>query len=356
MRIVDRYLLRELAITCAGTAVLLLMVTLGGTISDVLRRVAIGEVPVGLLASQVGLRSLDALTLLLPLALFIAALLAYSRLYRDGEMAILASAGMGSAALLRPLLLLAAPLAGAIALLTFWIVPGALRVSDRMVYEANRSLLTAGLEPGRFQPLPGNQGVVYVGEITEGGKKFKRLFVYRERDGRVDIVTATHGGLFHDQNGIDRFLALRDGFRVEGSLATPNFRTMRFERNDLRLPQPENVKRKRAETRVPSTVLLTRAEVPAVAEMHWRASLPMSAVVLALLAFPLARGNPREPRFGRITLAVLGYIVYLNLLALGRGWIADGTLAPAFGLWWVHAIFLGIGAWLISRGNRAPRS
>lgn len=354
MRIVDRYLLRELATTCAGTAVLLLMVTLGGTLSDVLRRVANGEVPVLLLASQVGLRSLDALTLLLPLALFVAALLAYGRLYRDGEMTILASAGMGSRDLLRPLFLLAAPLAMIIAVLTFWIVPGALRLSDRMVDEANRSLLTAGLEPGRFLPLPGNQGVVYVGEIADGGKKFERLFVYRERDDRVDIVTATHGGLFHDQNGIDRYLALKDGFRVEGSLSTPNFRTMRFERNDVRLPQPEKVKRNRSETRVTSGTLFASDEVRDHAELQWRASLPLSVLVLALLAFPLSRGNAREPRYGRITVAVLGYIVYLNLLALDRGWIADGSVPPMLGLWWVHGIFLGIGVWLIMRAERAP--
>lgn len=355
MKIADRYVLRELLGACAGTALLLLMITLGGTISDVLRRVANGEVPVTLLLSQVGLRSLDALTLLLPLAVFVAVMMAYSRLYRDSEMAILASAGMGSRQLMRPLLLLAVPVALLLAALTFWIVPGTLRLSDRMVDEANRSLLTAGLEAGRFMPLPGNMGVIYVGEIANSGTQFKRLFVYRERQDRVDIVTAEQGKLFHDQNGIDRFLALRDGFRVEGSLESPDFRTMRFERNDLRLPESSRVKRKRAETRVSSNVLSSSSGLRDRAEIHWRAALPIATIVLALLAFPLARGQPRQPRYGKIAIAVLAYVAYFNLLTLGRGWLGEGIIPAWTGLWWIHGGVLMIAAWLIVRADRAPR-
>ncbi|MEO6064209.1 MAG: LPS export ABC transporter permease LptF [Lysobacterales bacterium] len=355
MKIVDRYLLRELVGACVGTAFLLLIITLGGTMSDVLRRVANGEVPLPLLLSQVGLRSLDVLALLLPLAVFVAVLLAYGRLYRDSEMAILASAGMSSRALLRPILLLALPLLVAVAMLAFWIVPGALRIADRMVDQANRSLLTAGLEAGRFMPLPGGAGVVYVGAIEQGGTRFRRLFVYREREDRVDIVTATQGKLFHDQDGSHRFLALQDGFRVEGSLASPNFRTMRFERNELALPESEKVKRNRAETRVPSRELLASSRPRDRAELHWRLGLPLSVLTLALLAFPLARGGPRDPRYGKLLIAVLAYIVYLNLLALGRGWIGDGSMPAWLGLWWVHAIALGLAAWMIASADRVSK-
>ena len=58
--------------------------------------------PPGLLVSQLGLRALDFLPLLLPLSLFLAVLLAYGRMYRDSEMAVLASAGLGIRRLARP--------------------------------------------------------------------------------------------------------------------------------------------------------------------------------------------------------------------------------------------------------------
>ncbi len=355
MKIVDRYVLRELVGACAATAALLLLITLGGTLSDVLRRVANGEVPLPLMMSQVALRSLDIITLLMPLALFIAVLLAYGRLYRDNEMTILAAAGMSVRALVRPLLLVALPLLAGVAMLTFWIVPGALRVADRMVDEANRSLLTAGLEAGRFMPLPGGAGVVYVGEIDPRGADFRRLFVYREREDRVDIVTASHGRLFHDQDGSNRYLALEDGFRVEGSLASPNFRTMRFERNELRLPASEKVRRNRSESRVGSRELMASGTPRDMAELHWRLGLPLSVLTLALLAFPLARSGPRESRYGRLMVAVLGYVAYLNLLTLGRGWIGDGSLPAWLGLWWVHGVAITIAALMWASAERVSR-
>jgi lipopolysaccharide export system permease protein len=77
--------------------------------------------------------------------------------------------------------------------------------------------------------------------------------------------------------------------------------------------------------------------------------------VLALLAFPLARSAPREPRFGKLIIAVLSYIVYVNLLALGRGWLADGSLPMSIGLWWVHGLGLALFMLLYLIGSRLPK-
>ena len=71
--------------------------------------------------------------------------------------------------------------------------------------------------------------------------------------------------------------------------------------------------------------------------------------MLALLAVPLARSQPREPRYAKILLAVAAYVVYTNLLGVGRGWLADGTLPQAAGLWWLHGSALALAAWLAWR-------
>jgi len=355
LRLLDRYLLREMLISFAAATAVLLMVTFGGSLVDVINKVARGKVPAPLLLSQVGLLGLDALTLLLPLAAFIAVLMAYGRLYRDSEIAIMSSAGMRAGDLMRPLAWIAVPLMLGLAALTFWGVPGALRVADRMVDQANRSLLVAGLEAGRFMNLPGGYGVVYVGELDARGQKFERLFVHREQDGRVDIVTASRGELFQDQNKAERYLRLSEGFRVEGSLEQPNFRTMRFQRNDLRLPEAESARRKRVQTRIGTVSLLGSNNRADTAELHWRLALPIAAGVLMLLAFPLARSRPRESRYARIFAAVMGYVLYVNLLSLGRGWLADGALPVWLGLWWVHGLAIAIALVLLVRGERMTR-
>lgn len=351
MRIIDRYLLRELTGSFASVSAVLLLVTLGGVLADVLNKIARGKVPAQLLLSQVGLRSLESLGILLPLAVFVAALLAYGRLYRDSEIAVLAASGYDARRLAKPLAWVALPLAGVLAVVAFWLGPLALRTADELIANANRSLLVVGMEAGRFVELPGGRGVVYVASMSPDGSRFERLFVHTERDGRVDIVTAANGELFQDREG-ERFLGLNDGFRVEGEIGKPNFRTMRFDRNDIGLPDAESARDKRAETRSAFGALLASEEVRDRAELHWRLGLPISALVLSLLALPLARGQPREPRYGKAAVAVLAYVIYANLLAIGRGWLADGTIPPAVGLWWVHASAVAIALYLMRRGER----
>ena len=54
----------------AAVAVVLLLITLGALFADLISEIAKGKVPAGLLLSQLGLRSIRFLTLVLPLALW----------------------------------------------------------------------------------------------------------------------------------------------------------------------------------------------------------------------------------------------------------------------------------------------
>ncbi len=78
----------------------------------------------------------------------------------------------------------------------------------------------------------------------------------------------------------------------------------------------------------------------------------IAVVILGLLAIPLSHTAPREGRGGRIVIGMLAYAVYANVLYLGRMWIAQGSLSPAFGLWWVHLLVLLIAlVWLQRQGR-----
>lgn len=354
-RIIDRYLARELAGAFASVSLVLGFVLFGGLMADVLNRVARGRIPAGLLLSQVGLRSLDALALLLPLGFFLAVYLAYSRVYRDGEAGVLSASGMNQAGFLKPVLWLAIPLMGLLTMTTFWWSPQALAKADQMVREANRSLLVAGMEPGRFVDLPGRYGVIYVGEMSADGSSFRRLFVQHEKEDRVDIVTAASGKLYGDRDGRERFLRLEEGFRVEGSLASPDFRSMRFATNDVRLPDSEEGSGKRPESLRTVDVLRASSDRADQAELHWRIGIPLSVLVLALLAIPLAHTRPRESRFAAGLIVVVGYVVYSNMLSIGRAWLADGDIPMSLGLWWIHGAVLLIAWVMYLRRTRLPR-
>ncbi|MFA5589519.1 MAG: LPS export ABC transporter permease LptF [Lysobacteraceae bacterium] len=353
--IIDRYLMRQLVAAFVACLLVLVLVSMGGLVADLLSKIARGKLPPGLLISQLGLRALDFLPLLLPLSLFLAVLLAYGRMYRDSEMAVLASAGLGIRRLARPLLWLAVPVALMVGVTSLWLSPLALRTSQAMIEAANKSLLVAGLEPGRFVEMPGRNGVVYISQMDDDGRHFRRLFVHNERDGRIDVVTAQAGELYQESMGEERYLRLIDGFRVEGALGSDAFRMMRFAGNDIRLPDVEPGNVGRAEQRMTPRELAQTKEPVEQAELHWRIATPLATLLLALLALPLSHSPPRSTRYGRVMVALLGYIVYLNMLALGRSFLASGTIPAWLGLWWVHLPVALIAFWLLWRDERLPR-
>lgn len=360
LRILDRYLLRELMASFLAVTAVLLLITLGDTLIAVLNQIASGRVPAELLVALVALRAVDGLNVLLPLAAFLGVLLAFGRLYRDSEMAVLAASGFSLRQVFRALALMLLPIAAVLGALAFWIAPAAVRLSQQMIDEANRSLLIAGLEPGRFVALPGREGVIRVGGMSPSGAQFEHMFVESERindDGstRIDIVTARSGELYRDTAGGDRYLALHDGFRVEGRPGQDDFRLLRFARNDIRLAENDTVDNSDAVQRsAPTGELWTSSKPVQQAELHWRLAPMVSVLVLGLLALPLARTHPRQPRYGGIIIAVLAYILYANSLALGRSWMVQGELPMAWGFWWIYVPTALIAVWLIRRSGRLP--
>lgn len=351
----DRYLLGDFLQSFLATLIVLLTVSLGGVLVDVLGEIADGGLPARLLLSQLGLQLLVYLPLVMPLALMLGLMLSVVRLYRDSEMAVINAVGVGPRRLLRPLLMTALPVVLAVALCSLWLGPWAQRAAAKMVEEANRSLIVAGLEPGRFTSLPGGRGIVYIDGMSEDSRTLQGVFLHREREGRVDVLTAREGALQFEGER-ERYLQLREGHRVEGPLeGALDFRLMRYVSNELALPD-------RAETRehddpalLPTRALFGDPRPQAAAELHRRLAPPLLALAFALLTLPLARSSPRQQRYGRLMLGFLAYLVSLNLLFIGTRMLAEGELPRLLGLWWLTLPLLGLAVWLYLRDGRLAR-
>lgn len=350
----DRYLSSEIARSVLAALVVLSMVSLSGLFADLLGEMARGKVPPILLLSQLGLRMVRYLPLILPLALLLGYLMALGRLYRDSEMYVLAAVGVGPRRLLRPVLLVALPAVALIALSSIWLGPWADGKARGMVAEANKNLLVAGLEPGRFT-LMANGGVAYTGTMSSDGTRLGRVFVYRERGDRMDVATARSGELYRDEGA--RVLALMDGFRVEGPLAGKglDYRLMRYARNEMLLPGPDDVRPSDDPAFKPFGQLLGDPSPAANAQLHWRIAPPLLALAFVLLAVPLSRSSPRQARYGSMLLAFLAYLAGIFMMLLGTQWLADGTLPRAAGLWWLVLPMLGLGVWLYLRDGRIAK-
>ena len=351
----DSYLFREFAQSTFAALVVLLIVSLGGVFADVLSDIARGRVPAGLMLAQLGLQVLNYLPLILPLGLMLGLMMAVGRLYRDTEMPVLTSVGVGPRRLLRPLMLVVGPMVLFIGACSLWLGPWARDYSQRMIEAGQRSLLVSGLEAGRFVEFPGGGGVIYVNAMSDDGSQLGRVFVYRQDEGRMDVTTAMTGELTVDGDG--RFLRLDEGFRVEGPLdAGLDYRLMRYASNELRLPRVEAKSRSDEPELAPTLALFGDDRPAAQAQLHFRMAPPLLALAFALLAVRLARSPPRQARYGRMMMGFLAYVFGMNLMIMGTDWVEDGKVPAALGLWWLVLPLLVFCIWMyVSDGRlKAP--
>ena len=141
------------------------------------------------------------------------------------------------------------------------------------------------------------------------------------------VLSAQRGRRWQDETGA-QYLLLLDGYRYEGRPGDAAFRIVRFEQHAVRIEAPDIVPSLRKQRARPTTELLGAQEPAAVAELQWRVSMPLSVLLLALLAVPLSRTNPRQGKYARLFVAVLVYLIYSNLLGVSNSWVARGRLAP----------------------------
>ena len=335
-RILDRYIFREIATTWLGVTMVLLLILLTNQFARVLGDVAKGKLPKDAAFEVIGLSAVQYLTILVPIGLFLAIMLALGRLYRDSEMPAMMACRVGPAGIYRPMAWLMVPLALSVAWLSIDLGPRAMAQVERIGAEARREADLASIEPGKFTVIGSDRAVIYGSRITPEGL-IEKVFMQRMKEnGKVEVVIAEVGEMVETDDPNVRFLVLRDGRRYEGVPGTTEFRVIEFAEHGVPYQLPSLKAADPRPRAMTFTDLMRSYELEHIAEFQWRLGVPLSAIILSILAVPLSRTQPRSGRYGRIAIGFLVFIIYLNMMSAAKAWIEQGSISPTLGLWWVH--------------------
>ncbi len=315
---------------------------------------AAGTLPAEVVFPLVLVKLSAGLPVLLPLAFFVAVLLALGRLHRDGEVVAMMAGGIGVPRVASMLLPLASLLAAIVAVLSCVAGPRLASLEDSLTARARGEAEIAGLLAGSFNHF-GDGGVVYIESIDEDRRTMRNVFVRVVRPGRDEVLTAerAHQSL---QGPVDhRFMILENGYRYAGVAGRADFAITRFERYAVRLDAVIRIVERSSLDAVRTSVLWSSRQPEHVAELQWRLSLPVSALLLALLAVPLSRTGARAGRYARLLLAVVLYFIYSNGLGIARNLVERGELSGWVGLWPVHIVVLAVALAMLKRQSRRRR-
>ncbi len=330
---------REFTHSAAGVFVALFAILLTTQLIRFLGEAAQGSIAPEAVVALLGFSALNYIPALLSLSLFVAILLTMSRSYRDSEMVVWFSSGLSLTAWVRPVLVFILPLVVAITVLALFVSPWALSQSAEYRGSLSARKDAGQASPGTFQESLAGDRVVFVEAVADDASFVKNVFVSSVQGGRLGVTMAASGHQEIAENG-DRFMVLGNGRRYEVEPGTPEFRILEYARYAIRMETKEARGIEKTPRNTP-TLDLIQIDLPRHrAELLWRLGIPLSAVVLALLAIPLSFVNPRAGRSANMLLALFTYLVYNNLLTISQAWVASGRISFTVGVLAVHAFMI----------------
>ncbi len=326
----DSTVRRELSRSFGATLVVILTIVITMMLIRTLGMAAGGEVAPEDVVLLLGYTALGYLPMMLGLSLFVSVVVSLGRMYRDSEMVIWFSSGLGLGRFVRPVLAMAWPvLAVAAALLLFvwpWINRSSVELRSR--YEQRTDL--SRVAPGVFQTSRDGSRVFFVDRASQEGVQAQHVFVLTRLPANESVVSARSGQLVSE--GEDRVLRLTHGQRNETDSATGSRTLASFETYQVLIGESAARTAQEQPPKAMSSLALLREAGPRhQAELAWRLGMLLAAANLLLLGIGLSAAQPRRASNWNLLLALLTFMAYFNGVNLSQAWVAAGRF-PALPL------------------------
>lgn len=340
---------KELARSFGATLIVLVTVVMTMTLIRTLGAASRGSFNPSDVMLVMGYNVLAFLPNIMTMGLFVATVGTLSRLYRDSEMVIWFSSGVGLGNLLKPLLRFAWPILLAVATLALFVLPWSNKqVEDMRAQYENRGDLDR-VEPGQFQESAGGTRVFFVEKSLLSQHSASNVFIATTEQGKETVTSARSGRI--ELVGDERFLMLENGQRLENSIGKSDFKLSEFARYGIRITPDQLGAQVEIPLNTVSTLeLIRKPSAHHWGEVSWRLGFVLAAFNLMIIALAASRVNPRLGRSGNLFFSLLVFQVYLNLLNLGQAWISNNKVGFLSFMVLLHGGVLALALlWLAAR-------
>lgn len=351
MRIIDRYVIREVLLPCViGLLVFTFILVIPYLIElaeTLIAKGVAGTVVLQLMATLLP----QALGLTIPMSLLLGLLVAFGRLSSDREFVAMQACGVSLMRLLRPVALLSLVAWAA----TSYVLLVAVHSANQTFREITYNIIAARAE-GEVKPRVFFDDfpdlVLYVREVPASGSGWTDVFMADNRPGAAPaIYLARHGRVLLNREQRTVEMLLEDGSRHIADEAG-KYQVSQFDRLLLSV-NPETVfprtgpaKGEREmtipELRARAAELVTQGDSPhnPLMEIHKKFSIPFACLVFGLIGLALGASNRRGGKLASFVLGIGVIFAYYVLLYIGQA-MAKGHMVPPWLAVWLPNIVLG---------------
>ena len=338
----DSTLRRELARNFGATLVVILTIVLTMFLIRTLGKAAGGEIAPQEVVLFLGYTALGHLPTMLALSLFVSVVATLSRMYRESEMAIWFSSGVGLTRFVRPVLRVSWPVLLVIGVLALFVWPWQNQRSVELKERFERRSDLSRVTPGQFQTSSDGQRVFFIERDAIDSHTGRNVFILESLPESERVTSARSGRI--EMQGDDRYLLLTRGQRNDENLRTGEKTLARFEGYRVQAGEKVLSSMDKLPPKARTTLELLYEPTPKhQGQLAWRLGLLLGAANLVLLGIGLSASNPRRASNWNLLFALLAFVVYYNVINLTEAWIAGGKAGMGSALVVAHG-----GAFLIA--------
>lgn len=355
--IVQRYLIREILRSFFAVFSVLLVVSTTIIFVELLAEMSTSVFSSTFIFQLLMLKIIAKFSMLLPVAAYVAILLALSRLYSDSEMVAMWAGGIGPRRINLSIFRLLLVFAAVTSVISLYLSPEAFAKRDVVWARAQAEAEISGVLPGRFLEFRDGEMVAYTETLSANKREMENVFAKLTIAGSQNLLVAKKARFSGNEEKTGRYIVLEDGYRYSGSPGSVDYTVYRFAKHSFRIDQErsQTVISKANATRTPD--LLKTPNPIYSAELQWRISQPISLLLLGMLAIPLARTLPRQGKYTKLAMGIAIYFLYGNAVGVMQTFIERGEVSTAIGIWPVHLVMALVVASLlyIQSSGRVPK-
>jgi lipopolysaccharide export system permease protein len=333
-----------------AAAILLMLVIILASYAAItyLSQAVAGSLPPSTIGLLILLRIGMSLEVLLPTTFYLSVIIALGRLYKDSEMTALSACGVGITGVLKPVMLLSLPVAVLTGCASLYIRPESYEKIYQVMDQAQTEFDISRLEADHFLEIGKGRYVFFAEEVGGLPAGARQVFIRVAEGDKRQVIQARQMIQGEAGAGGQRFLVFREGALYEFPVSGPQGTISRFDQAEYPLPADAAASRYRRKA-ADSRELLASSRLEDIAELQWRLSAPLSAILLAVVAVPLSKSNPRRGKYAKIGVAIGIFAVYYQMFVIAKTWVEKALVPPWLGIWWVPLLLSALAAVLVWR-------
>jgi lipopolysaccharide export system permease protein len=360
LTILDRYILRQIAVPLLASLVIGLLMLLAERLIRIMEITLGKKNSFGVVFELMTYLMPHYLGTAVPAALFLGLLFAFNKLSKASEIDAMMATGTGLHRLARPVMFLAVLFCLASLVIFGWLQPLTRYAYRSVMFDVASVDAFYLAEEGVF--MQSGTRTFILDKLDRKTNSFQKIFIFdAKKTGAVETLTAKEGALVAVAGQLRPVLHLVDGHRLShlqwpdpSSQSTAG--TAEFAVSDTPLGGVvKKAFRPRGDDERELTIieLYTKMNAPPPgstpgamrAELHRRMVNILAMLILPFLAIPFAVGRVRSPSAYRIAAALILLVVFHEIVEQGAVAAKAGNLSPWLTVWSPLAVLTIIAGW-----------